>query len=131
PPGWTDWQAVDSSPAQRYYDYVLNENGRSVAYGGAPADYSTGVLTSKAVEFLRRVRQPFFLYFAPIAPHLPATPPPDEAGPAPVPPLALRPSFNEADLSDKPWRALHPHPLRPGAIDFLEQSIVERQLEAR
>jgi arylsulfatase A-like enzyme len=115
---------------QRYYDYVLNENGRGVAYGDAPADYSTSVLTAKAVQFLRRVQQPFFLYFAPLAPHLPATPPPG-AGTALLPLRRMPPSFNEADVADKPWRALHARRLRPGAVDFLEREIVARQIEAR
>ncbi len=46
PPGWDDWQAMDSVPLEKYYDYKVNENGRIVHYGNAPADYSTTVLTS-------------------------------------------------------------------------------------
>jgi N-acetylglucosamine-6-sulfatase len=129
PAGWTSWQAIDSTSAQqRYYDYDLNENGRLVHYGNAPDDYSTRVLTGKAVDFVEGAKRPFFLYFAPIAPHLPATPPPD-AQAAATPP-APAPSFDEVDLGDKPWRGLHPRPLRPGAISFLEHSIRDRQLES-
>ncbi len=74
PHGWSDWQAIDSTSAQqRYYGYDLNENGRLVHYGERSQDYSTSVLTGKAVDFLERAKGPFFLYFAPIAPHLPAT----------------------------------------------------------
>ena len=65
PPGWDDWQVIDSVPEERYYDYTLNQNGRLVHYGNRPADYSTTVLTQKAVAFLRSARKPFFLYFAP------------------------------------------------------------------
>ena len=36
PPGWSDWEAIDSRPEERYYDYTLNENGRLVHYGAAP-----------------------------------------------------------------------------------------------
>jgi arylsulfatase A-like enzyme len=130
PPGWSEWHAIDSIPFQRYYDYVLNENGREVAYGGFPSDYSTSVLTGRAVDFLERAREPFFLYFAPLAPHLPATPPPGHGRPAPVPPLEPRPSFNERYLGDKPWSSWHPRPLRPGAVSFLERSIRDQQLQA-
>jgi N-acetylglucosamine-6-sulfatase len=130
PPGWSDWQAIDSSPMQRYYNYVLNENGRLVAYGDAPSDYSTKVLTHKALDFLERAATPFFLYFAPIAPHLPATPAPGPVGKIRVPSLERRPSFNEEDLSDKPWQRLRAHRLRPKAISFLERSIRRPQLQA-
>ncbi len=130
PPGWSDWQAIDSVPEERYYDYLLNENGRRVYYGSAPKDYSTTVLTSKALEFIRGAKSPFFLYFAPVTPHLPATPAPRDIGSVPVPPAPDRPSFNERDLSDKPWHAVHPDRLHPRAIRFLEHDIRQRQLES-
>ncbi len=129
PPGWSDWVAIDSVPEERYYDYALDENGRRVAYGSKPADYSTAVLTSKALDFIRSARKPFFLYFAPVAPHLPATPAPRDIGTV-VPPRPDRPSFNERDLSDKPWRALHTRRLGPRAVTFLQHDIRERQLES-
>jgi N-acetylglucosamine-6-sulfatase len=128
PPGWSDWQAIVSAPMQRYYNYVLNENGWLVPYGPAPGDYSTTVLTDKAVEFLEDARRPFFLLFAPLAPHLPATPPPDHGTRRPVRPLDRRPSFNESDVRDKPWRSWHPEPLRPRAVRYLSNSIRKRQL---
>ena len=53
PPGWDDWQAMDSVPLEKYYDYKVNENGRIVHYGSRPADYSTTVLTKQALAFLR------------------------------------------------------------------------------
>ena len=65
PPGWDDWQVMDSSPMEAYYNYSLNDNGTLVHYGNRPSDYSTSVLTHKAVNFIHRARHPFFLYFAP------------------------------------------------------------------
>ena len=81
-------------------------------------DYQTDVLARIAVRFVRRSarsERPFFLSLAPVAPHRedingirPAAPGPD---PRPAPrhagrfaqsPLPRRPSFNEADVSDKP-----------------------------
>ena len=48
PPGWDDWQAMDSVPLEKYYDYKLDENGHIVHYGSWPTDYSTTVLTRRA-----------------------------------------------------------------------------------
>jgi N-acetylglucosamine-6-sulfatase len=81
-------------------------------------DYQTDVLARIAAGFVRRSarsERPFFLSFAPVAPHRedingvrPGAPGPD---PRPAPrhasrfaqsPLPRRPSFNEADVSDKP-----------------------------
>jgi N-acetylglucosamine-6-sulfatase len=60
------------------------------------------VLARKAANFIRTTTGPFFLYFAPSAPHYPATPPPRYGTAfsdlAPWRPL----SYNEADVSDKP-----------------------------
>jgi arylsulfatase A-like enzyme len=113
PPGWDEWAAVTTS-ALKYFDYVLNENGRFIPYGSDPSDYSTDVLGRIATRFLRSARPPFFLHFCPLAPHLPvgylAGP---SAPPSPGPPVASGPSFNEADVSDKPWGRLHsPLPAR-------------------
>jgi arylsulfatase A-like enzyme len=131
PPGWSDWQAIDSSPLQRYYDYVLNENGLRIGYGRAPTDYSTTVLTRKAVDFLAHVREPFFLYFAPIAPHLPATPAPEDVGTVRPRAPTGRPSFNERHIRDKPWWRSHSRRLRPKAIQFLEQAIARQRESLR
>jgi arylsulfatase A-like enzyme len=129
PPGWSWWAAIDSRPEESYYDYRLNENGRLVSYGSAPEDYSTRVLAEKAVAFLRRAREPFFLYFAPVAPHLPALPAPRDRGSIPFAALPRTPSFNERDVRDKPWRRLFWHRLRAGALRVLRRRI-ERQLES-
>jgi N-acetylglucosamine-6-sulfatase len=90
----------------------LNEDGKLVRYGDRPQDYSTTVLGGIATRFVQTAKPPFFLHFAPIAPHGPATLPPSEVN-RPVDPFTnWAPSFNEADLSDKPWAAGHP-PLSP------------------
>ena len=72
---------------------------------------------------------PFFLYFAPIAPHLPATPPPGAATASEPSLESGRPSTRTTSATS-PGGALHPNKLRPKAISFLEHSIQERQLEA-
>jgi N-acetylglucosamine-6-sulfatase len=103
PPGWDEWNAIAMKPQARYYDYLLNENGRLVRHGDGPEDYSTDVFAQKVVQFIRGSKKPFFAYVAPMAPHVPSTPAPGDVGRfsdlAPFHP----PAFNEADVTDKPW----------------------------
>jgi arylsulfatase A-like enzyme len=129
PPGWSNWQAIDSVPEEAYYDYTLNENGRLVHHGAAAADYSTDVLGRKAKDFVSAAREPFFLYFTPIAPHLPAIPAERDLST----PLVLprpRPNFNERDISDKPWSEIYRRVLGPNAVHYLDREIESRQLRS-
>jgi arylsulfatase A-like enzyme len=109
PPGWSDFQgfvknAITNSDSDFFYNYVLNDNGTLVTFGGAPQDYSTNVLADKVAQFITATPggQPFFAYYSPYAPHDPFIPDPADvgsfAGIAPWRP----PSFNEGDVSDKP-----------------------------
>jgi arylsulfatase A-like enzyme len=111
PPGWDDWHADFSTgvgiDSGNYFEYQFNDNGLVTGYGSRAEDYLTDVLAQKAVEALRSARaardgKPFFLYLAPPNPHIPAYRAAryqdafkDELAPRP-------PSFDEADLSDKP-----------------------------
>lgn len=127
PPGWSHWVAMDSTPEERYYDYTLNENGKLVHFGVAAADYSTDVLAGKAIDFVQRAREPFFLYFAPIAPHLPAIPAPrDISTPLKLP--KPRPDFNERNISDKPWHGIYRRVLGPNAVHYIDHEIEGQQL---
>ena len=54
PPGWDDWQVMDSVPMEAYYNYSINNNGHLEHYGNKPSDYSTNVLAHKAVRFIKR-----------------------------------------------------------------------------
>jgi N-acetylglucosamine-6-sulfatase len=105
PPGWDVWAARHHGPVTRlYYGYTLIEQDRAVQYGRAGTDYSTDVLARKAVTFIREAPsdRPYFLWFAPMAPHPPATPAPGDVGAFAGLPLPVSPSFGEADVSDKP-----------------------------
>ena len=100
PPGWDRWFAYQQPPG--YFDYRVNDQGILRSFGSSPADYSTDVLARQATSFIRTTQGPLFLDFAPFAPHFPGTPPPryqDAFG-------TLRPfrppSFDEANVSDKP-----------------------------
>jgi N-acetylglucosamine-6-sulfatase len=112
-PGFDSWFAYDASLS--YLDYTVSDQGQPRSFGSARGDYSTDVFTAGALRFLRSPSsKPFFLWLAYNAPHDShvAVPhcdsfdplPPDEASYLRFSHLHLPrpPSFNEADVSDKP-----------------------------
>jgi N-acetylglucosamine-6-sulfatase len=111
PPGWDEWYNAFGGFTS-YFNYRLNENGTVVQYGAEEQDYITDVFTSKAVDFINRAEanddQPFFLQYTPTAPHAdnipqgPATAAPRHVGMFAGVQAPRTPSFNEADVSDKP-----------------------------
>jgi arylsulfatase A-like enzyme len=103
PPGWTTW-AGRLDGGGLYYNYKLNENGRVVAYGESASSYSTDVYRGKAVNFVRTTPagKPLFLFLSVEAPHTPNIPAPRHASLFPGATVPRPPSFNEADVSDKP-----------------------------
>jgi arylsulfatase A-like enzyme len=69
PPGWDEWFAFTKlgyNPGSVEY----SDNGTVVA----GTDYSTDELAARAVAFLESAEEPFFLEWAPFAPHNPHTP---------------------------------------------------------
>jgi N-acetylglucosamine-6-sulfatase len=115
PPGYSDWQGTVDPSTYRMFDYTVNDNGRLVHYGTAPAEYQTDVLADRAVRTIREraaAGGPFYLNFSPVAPHSTgAVAGHDGQGPQPAPrhagrfadmPLDTDPSYDEADVSDKP-----------------------------
>jgi arylsulfatase A-like enzyme len=140
-PGWDEWDTVlepggadTSGVPVPYYDYVLRVNGHAVRYGSAPNDYLTNVLNNEAVALLHRDLpgpRPLFMEVDQAAPHTGANTNPrchDTALPAPGDlhafvdePLRRPPSFDEADVSDKPrFVQIHPR-LGPKAISDLRR----------
>lgn len=109
PPGWDDFAAFGAYGTKNnggaYFNYELNVNGVLRRFGSAEKDYSTDVLASMAREFIETTggEQPFFLLFAPFAPHGPATPAPRHSHAFTGALFEPPPSFNEVDVSDKPW----------------------------
>jgi arylsulfatase A-like enzyme len=99
PPGWDRWVGFVHAG---YQDYRLSLDGVVRTYGDAPSDYSTDVLANEAVRFITEATGPLFLYFAPEAPHAPATPALQDRLAFTGHPVAMVPSFDEADVSDKP-----------------------------
>ena len=131
PKGWNDWHVLAPSRAQ-YFGYTLNNNGTLEQYAEAEEDYSTDVFTNKARRFIRenaRTATPFFLELGYAAPHGGGGGEPGRscnraAVPAPRHLATLKgkfrntlpPSFNEADVSDKPTAVAETQPLTPGQI---------------
>jgi arylsulfatase A-like enzyme len=99
PPGYADWRAM-SCGFGLYKDFTLNENGDQVFYGDG--QYTTDVFVQKALTFLATAPQPFALFFWPNACHWPAVPADRDAGTFAHVKMPQPPSFNEADVSDKP-----------------------------
>ncbi len=125
PPGWSEWYGMANKGLKEYfgYSYDITENsnvdgtapnpltgfkeGTTVSYGKKESDYSTDVIARKTVDFINRAEandaQPFFLYVAPTAPHLPLPPARRHANhPYKFASVPKSPNFMEADLSDKP-----------------------------
>jgi N-acetylglucosamine-6-sulfatase len=132
PPGWTDWRSGAAGTTHTFYNYIQSEwsgepdevprDGIEIPYGGAEEDYKGDVNTDDAVDLISDYGgpgNPFYLQVDYLAPHAggPAqTPQPPNnclGGPQPTPrhahvfddePLAALqdPSFNEADVADKP-----------------------------
>ncbi len=122
PPGWDRWVAFVRAG---YLDYALSVDGVIRRAGGDPSDHSTAALAREAEAFVRGTEGPVFVYLAPAAPHAPATPAPgDEDAFAELPPWRP-PSYDEADVSDKPaWvRSLPPlDPAERARIDDLRRN---------
>ena len=132
PPGWDDWIGAVDPTTYSYFDYTLNENGRLRRYANCARDYQTDVLTRHAVRLIDRrapSRRPFFLWVTPTAPHTvtdtgraegtPAVPAPRHARRFADAELPRSPSFDEADMSDKPSLLRPLPPFSPQTIATL------------
>src|SRR5205085_3765245 len=97
PPGWNQWMAF---PRAGYTNFDLDVNGTIHHYD--QGQYSTTVLGNAAATFIRNTPGPSFTYFAPYAPHNPATPETKWIGHFNAPPVNRSPAYNEKNVSDKP-----------------------------
>ncbi|HEX3529591.1 MAG TPA: sulfatase-like hydrolase/transferase [Thermoanaerobaculia bacterium] len=123
PPGWNEWVVPSDGAPYTEFNYTLNENGSQVKFGHAATDYMTDVLAKRARRFITKAaadRVPFFLYLTPYAPHKPCTPAPRHAALFPGLKAPRTPSFNEADVSDKPEAVRNLPLLTPELIDAID-----------
>jgi N-acetylglucosamine-6-sulfatase len=115
PPGWSEWYGLTKLT---FLGGTINENGRLVKLPNDESGYQTDVLARIAEDSIRRNARgtaPFFLWLTPHVPHNGGPADPDDpagTGTTRPParyrdrfasePLPMPPSFNEADVSDKP-----------------------------
>jgi N-acetylglucosamine-6-sulfatase len=105
PPGWDRWFGAFTLGDLHYFNYDVNDQGTITHYGARASDYSTDVISRQAEAFISNSASqgtPFFAYVATIAPHDPSTPAPRDAHDYDGISGPRLPSFNEADVSDKP-----------------------------
>ena len=91
-------------PLGGFYGYLAADDYVMKTYGSDRAAYGTTVLAQNAVSFIETTPRgtPLFLYFAPHAPHEPATAAPGDRGAFADLPKWRPPSYDEVDVSDKP-----------------------------
>jgi N-acetylglucosamine-6-sulfatase len=102
-PGWSVFEPFrHASKAGAYYDYRLGDSPR--LHGVASADYSTDVISRRAINFIWSTPRDksLFLYFAPYAPHGPFTPAPRDVGALKGKVSTSRPASADASLAGKP-----------------------------
>jgi N-acetylglucosamine-6-sulfatase len=120
PPGWSDWQVAPHSRAFNYRNWAVNENGTLRQYPAPanPEEYETDFFVRRAVESIESAapgEQPFYLSLWLTAPHRGAPRDSDDpvgiGTPSPAPrhrdafanvPMPRPPSFDEANMRDKP-----------------------------
>jgi N-acetylglucosamine-6-sulfatase len=97
PPGWDEWFGA----LGKYRTQKVNDDGKVIRVQG----HDTDLFANKSVDFIRRAsndRDPFFLSVWTRAPHQPANPAGRHAKRFRNTALPHPPSFDEADVSDKP-----------------------------
>jgi arylsulfatase A-like enzyme len=126
-PGWDLWFTQFEKKA--YYEWDASKNGKRKSYGSEDADHLTEVTNTRAARWTKKLvkqPQPFFMQLDYYAPHgAVGRDPRCLNGPEPAPAdvgrgdglgLPNPPSFNEADVSDKPdFIKIRPR-LGPGLI---------------
>ena len=102
PPGWDDWYAFSGGVDR---DYTVNENGTLKTYT-QDQKHETYYLRDRAEGFIRNHAQgePWFAWVSTHAPHGPHTIAPEFVRSYDSATMPTPPSYNEADVSDKPAR---------------------------
>lgn len=125
PPGWDTWVAKTNQSADTVYaNYLLARGDRFERYGEAEDEYATDVLGREAARFVREAPEgrPFFLLFAPSAPHEPWIPAARHEGALAAFRIAEPASVAEADVSDKPgWVRRLPLPTTEQREAWIEE----------
>jgi arylsulfatase A-like enzyme len=132
PPGWDRWVAFDYEP--QYHPYYVFTNAPNHCPGRTAcrlkrevSAYSTKYFGNAAANFIDSApaQKPVFVYYAPYAPHLPSFPQHKYANRFANLKPYRPPSYNEADVSDKP-----PWIRRLGRFDDVENAQIMAQRQA-
>ncbi len=137
PPGWNEWMVPRGTYHFTNAGWYLNR-GLGGAYTTIPG-YQTATMGTLASNFIKRNAprtQPFFLWTAIVASHAGNPVDPDDPSGFPTPYVDPKyrdarkgqtntdPSFNEADVSDKPIR---PAPLTTTEVAGLTETLQQRR----
>ena len=115
-PGWDQWYTELDRSEDDYYSWDQSVNGKIVHHGQRDSDYAPRVFQRQAMHVVSRFvprRKPLYLELDEIAPHAghgrtatgctgSAVPAPGDVGKFSDVQLPRPPSFNEANMSDKP-----------------------------
>jgi len=127
-PGWDEFYVRTGFDV--YFNWRETQNGVLVDYGSDPEDYSTDVWAAQAESFLQSANsdvEPSFLYFAPVAGHLPFHAAPRHEGALEGVAPNRPPSFN-VPPDDLNRASLSPDEV--ARTDFLRQRHLETLLAA-
>ena len=140
PPGWSDWNASVDPTTFDYSSWNMNENGRIRTYPGSerPFEHQNDFYARRVSEVVHEsapLPGPFFLQFTLSAPHSgnPRDPDDPEAIATPSPAARHRdafagqalprpPSFDEADVADKPALTEGLPRLAPDQVAAIEEN---------
>ena len=120
PLGWDEWHGYLGDYVQSD-TYRINENGQIKTYDRSQI-HDTDLFADKAATFLESTAGgvPFFMYLSTNAPHTPALAAKRHQGMFSDVALPNPPSFNEADVSDKPEWMRNTPLLTPEEVDKLQ-----------
>jgi N-acetylglucosamine-6-sulfatase len=124
PPGWEKWRGWQGRYARTKDSYKINENGKIRTYKRSEL-HETDYYSKEAEAFVRArrdERRPWFLVVGTNSPHSPAYVAERHQDLFRKARMPKPPSFNEADVSDKPeWIRSKPHLDRRQVAEVEEQ----------
>jgi arylsulfatase A-like enzyme len=135
PPGWDKWFTVVAAASPDYYNYKVVEDGPILhSFGGGAANYQTDVFTNKVLSYLDQTAvssEPFFMMVDYTAPHKggfsnKVNPAARHIGLMNGASAPRPPSFNEADVSDKPKDIQANPPMSSSGIAIMDKAFRDR-----
>lgn len=132
PKGWDDFRGILSDREAHNIHFTMNENGALKLYEASKGGYQTDVLSARMGSFIRAkaaVDKPFFAFLSLSAPHVPPEPAERYLKEFAGETAPRKPSYDEADLSDKP-KALREQSQPLTKADVLQIDLTYREMKA-